>query len=317
MAIETVDITRLVVSEVGNDRTYFDPSELERLAKDIASNGQISPVIVRPGLGQQLEIVAGESRTRAIRDVLGSARITVDVRELTDDQAWQVMLSENTLRTDLDPVDEGRAMVRRQSQNEWSLNELSRQWQRSKGYCTDRMALVTLCDDVAFLVRTGQLSIRQGAGMSGLSPERQRAVVRSGHGLSAEGWRRLCSEQLNSQNQQGFDLDWGQQEYNEAAAAYVDELAQEEPPAPEIPPEAAKAFAAALVGPTEIAQRFDVSRSTVAKWVERYPSFPKPLTTIGGGRPSPRAGGKPSAGTPIYFMLEIENWHAARPRVAK
>lgn len=317
MAIEIVEVTRLVVSEVGNDRTVFNPDAVERLAKDIASNGQISPVIVRPGKGDKLEIVAGETRTRAIRDVLGSSMIIVDVRTLDDDQAWQIMLSENTLRTDLDPVDEGRAMVRRQESKQWSLNELARRWQRSKGYCQDRIALVTLADDIAFLVRTGQITIRQGAAMSGLTPERQRAVVRTGTGLSADGWRRLCSEQLNAQNQMGFDLDWTQQDYDSAAGCYVDEIANAEEPAPELSAAAAKAFSAALVGPSEIAERFAVGRSTIAKWVERYPSFPKPLTTIGGGRPSPREGGKPSAGTPIYFMAEIEAWHAARPRIAK
>lgn len=311
LGVQTVDVERLIVSDRGNDRTVFSEHELRELADSIDRIGQITPVIVRPGPGDRLEIVAGERRTRAVR-LLGSPTIVVDVRPLSDHDAAELMLAENLVRVDLDPVDEGRSLARRMAETGVSIGILAKQWDRSEGYVKDRLALLELTEDIAHLVRTGQLPIGKGASMAGLVPERQRAAVRRGADLSAPAFRRLCSELRAEQDQASmFDLaELTTEEYDAEAKRYVDKVAAD--PIPDIPKKAFDAFTQALVGPAEIADRLGVGKSTVAQWRRRYDDFPAPLAVLGNGRQAPR-GGQP-AGTPVFFWMDVLNWAVATGR---
>lgn len=307
LGVQTVDVGRLVVSDTGNDRTRFDAGELARLAADIDQNGQISPVIVRPGPGDRLVLVAGESRTRAIRDVLGRSQIVVDVRELTDGQAWDIMAGENLVRCDLDPVDEGRAFWRRSTERGWSVAECARRYGRSPGYVADRMALLALADDVADLVRTRQLTIGKGSAMSQLDHGRQRAAVRAGVDLSVDQFRRLVSQLQAEQDQTdlfGGDFSLESQHWDQVASSYVDDMGAS----------MTDSNVPHLVGPTEVAELLSVSRATVAKWRERYPDFPTPTAFIGAGR---AVGNRPaSEGTPIWEWSAVEAWARSTGRLS-
>src|ERR1035437_1009779 len=197
---QTVSVDLLDVSPVGNDRKRFSADVLKALASDIAENGQISPVIVRP-VGNRLEIVAGETRTRAIRDILQRSTIEVDVRELSDSQARAIMLSENMIRADLDPIDLGFAYASRMASEGWSLAETARQVHKSPRTVQDYIGLLALADDLQELVRTGQLSIVRGRQLNSLAHAAQRAAVVQGSELSTVAFSRLVSKLQHDQDQ--------------------------------------------------------------------------------------------------------------------
>ena len=302
--VHHVSVVALRVSPQGNDRTHFD--HLERLAESIRENGQITPVLVRP-VGDALEIVAGESRTRAIRDILGWSDILVDIRELSDEQAWSMMLDENTARADLDPIDEARGMRERMNAYGWSIAEMARRCGRSPGTVADRLQLLALCDEVAEMVRRGTLPVGRARLLAQLEPAGQRAAVRMGMDLTAEGWGRLVSKLVADQDQAGlFSMDGLQQQvYDTATSRYIDDVESE------LEQDGDRDT---LVGPGEIAERLGVTRNAVAQWRKRYETFPQPLTYLSDGRRSPRSG-ESSPGLPVWQWGAVYDWARETGRV--
>jgi ParB/RepB/Spo0J family partition protein len=309
LGVQSVPCELLDVDEAhGNDRTVFDAGELELLAASIREIGQLTPVLVRPHpeVVGRFVIVAGERRTRAIRDVIGAATIVVDVRDLTADEAWSAMLDENLRRTDLDPIDEARGMRERMEHYGWSIAETARRCGRSPGTVADRLLLLALCDEVADLVRTGQLPIGRAILLAPLAAAGQRAAVREAD-LPAEAFRRLVGKLTADQDQMSMNLgplSLEQQVWDTAAGEYAAEARDEI---------AAAAGGPELVGPGEIAERLGVKRNTIAQWRRRHRSFPVPLAFLADGRTAgPRGEGQ---GLPVWAWADIRAW-AAEVRTA-
>uniref|UniRef100_A0A7C3KB72 ParB/RepB/Spo0J family partition protein n=1 Tax=Oscillatoriales cyanobacterium SpSt-418 TaxID=2282169 RepID=A0A7C3KB72_9CYAN len=91
-------------------RRYFDPEKLDQLVQSVKEHGILEPLLVRPLGDGDYELVAGERRLRASRE-LGLAEVPIVVRELDDRQALQVALMENLQREDLNPVEETEAIL--------------------------------------------------------------------------------------------------------------------------------------------------------------------------------------------------------------
>ncbi len=102
-------------------RTDFDPDKLEDLAKSIMTVGLIYPILVRPvsppacqknactsgnraqarRAGKYLELIAGERRSRAIRDCTDMQTIEAKIIETDDIGARRLSAAENIQREDL------------------------------------------------------------------------------------------------------------------------------------------------------------------------------------------------------------------------
>jgi ParB family chromosome partitioning protein len=86
-------------------RRYFDPQALKDLASSIKQHGILQPVLVRPLESGGYELVAGERRYRAAKEV-GLTAIPVVIREMSVEDAIQIALIENLQREDLNPIEE-------------------------------------------------------------------------------------------------------------------------------------------------------------------------------------------------------------------
>lgn len=92
-------------------RRYFDPQKMEQLVQSVKEHGILEPLLVR--LTDKLntyELVAGERRYRAAT-AAGLREIPVVVRELSDEEAFQLALIENLHREDLNPVEETEGIL--------------------------------------------------------------------------------------------------------------------------------------------------------------------------------------------------------------
>ncbi|MBE8989906.1 ParB/RepB/Spo0J family partition protein [Nostoc sp. LEGE 12450] len=99
-----------IVLPPNQPRRYFDPEALKQLTESIKQHGILQPLLVRPIGGGKHEVVAGERRYRSgIEAKLEVAPVVV--RELSDDQAFQLALIENLLREDLNPVEETEGIL--------------------------------------------------------------------------------------------------------------------------------------------------------------------------------------------------------------
>lgn len=169
-----------------NDRTRFNLDELEALAANIAENGLIQPLPVRPVwrcpqcqeteadpfehahgttiahyilAEKYYEIIAGERRFRAMTTILHHDHVDCIIHNLGDEAASAMMLSENVSRADLDPVDEGMAYATRIERYDWSEQDCADRAGVSIMRVRFRLKLLTLRPELRDLVRSGQLPL--------------------------------------------------------------------------------------------------------------------------------------------------------------
>ena len=193
--VQALDVARIVPGD--NDRKTFDQTALQELADSIAEHGLAQPITVRPiwiceicGARSvqtgfcphgtpvlRFEIVAGERRFRAVRDILQRDTIDGIVRRLNDEQADGIMLAENVQRQDLNPIEEAHAYQKRINRHGWSVAETARQAGVSQGKVKGRLDLLSLVPEIQHLVATREIPISFGERMSVLDTNRQRILI--------------------------------------------------------------------------------------------------------------------------------------------
>ncbi|MBD2731244.1 ParB/RepB/Spo0J family partition protein [Nostoc sp. FACHB-892] len=105
----TIKLSDIVLPQ-HQPRRYFDPQALKELVSSVKQHGILQPLLVRPLAGGKYELVAGERRYRAGLEAELEV-VPVVVRELSDDQAFQLALIENLQREDLNPVEETEGIL--------------------------------------------------------------------------------------------------------------------------------------------------------------------------------------------------------------
>ena len=91
-------------------RRYFDAEALQTLATSISKHGVLQPLLVRPRSEGGYELVAGERRYRAAQ-LSGLSAVPAIVRDLDNNEAWQIALVENLQREDLNPIEETEGIL--------------------------------------------------------------------------------------------------------------------------------------------------------------------------------------------------------------
>ena len=91
-------------------RRAFPEDSLAELADSIRVSGVVQPILLRrtPSAEARYQLVVGERRWRAAR-IAGLETVPAVVRDLTDEDALELALTENLLRQDLNPLEVARA----------------------------------------------------------------------------------------------------------------------------------------------------------------------------------------------------------------
>ena len=142
----TLSASMIVAGE--NDRQRFDEGELRALAEDIRHQGCLQRPIVRQTGPQRYQLIAGERRVRAMRDILKMGGIPVLIVDVDDDTAADMMLSENLSRVDLTPLEEARAFAKAIARG-LSAVEVGRRHGVAPARITRRLLLLELDPSVA------------------------------------------------------------------------------------------------------------------------------------------------------------------------
>ncbi len=110
-ATDEKGVVTLRLSEIepnrNQPRTNFDEDALAELADSIEKHGLIQPIVVRPTSSGVYQIVAGERRWRACR-MAGLQEVPVVIKELDDQNYYEIALIENLQREDLNAVEEAQ-----------------------------------------------------------------------------------------------------------------------------------------------------------------------------------------------------------------
>ena len=149
-----------IVPNPMNPRRFFDEESLAELAKNIVEHGVLQPVTVREALDgdeKKYEIVFGERRYRAAK-IAGLETIPCMIRELNDDEAFDMMISENLQRYDILPSEEGEAFKRILDKGK-DIRYISERFGKSDSFIHGRLSLVRLIPEITKLLNGEEITI--------------------------------------------------------------------------------------------------------------------------------------------------------------
>jgi len=153
-------------------RKHFDEQALLELADSIREHGVLQPLIVRPMLGGEYQLIAGERRYRAAM-MAQVASVPVVIREFSDLEAMEVALVENLQRRDLNPVEEGEGYKALAEQFSLTQAEIAKRVGKSRSAVANAMRLVELPDEVKKAVSDGSLSMGHARALLSLQENEQ------------------------------------------------------------------------------------------------------------------------------------------------
>jgi ParB family chromosome partitioning protein len=187
-----------------NPRKSFDPAKLAELAEDIKRRGVQEPILLRPIAGAEgtFEIVFGERRFRA-SEKAEQETLPAVVREISDDEAYELRIIENLQREDLHPLDEADAFYRlykkaykEKKSHDDSLTFIAAQVAKSPEKVAQRMKLRDLIDDAKDAFRKGKVLLGHAFQLARLREEEQKKTLqwmlsRGQEVQTAKGWKRV------------------------------------------------------------------------------------------------------------------------------
>lgn len=190
-----------------NPRKTFDEEAVKELAANIEKQGLIQPITVRPSEHEDFiddetgevisvpttyEIVCGERRYRAFRllkekeDELNIKRadghrkkhdrfqsIPAMIREMTDEEAFEAMITENLQRQDVDPMEEAFAFAQLIKSGK-TAEDVALKFGKSTRFIQDRCKLNALIPELVVSVKEDKMSIAAAMIICKLDEESQR-----------------------------------------------------------------------------------------------------------------------------------------------
>lgn len=170
-AEKSTEVHTLRVSELqpraGQPRKNFDSEALAQLADSISTHGLIQPIIVRRGIGELYEIVAGERRWRASK-MAGLTEVPVVVIEADDQKTDELSLIENIQRENLNAVEESLAYKALLEEYDLTQETVAARVGKSRTTITNSLRLLDLPESVLKMVSEDTISAGHARALLGL-----------------------------------------------------------------------------------------------------------------------------------------------------
>lgn len=146
-----------VEPSAGQPRKYFDELAITELAESIEKHGIIQPLTVRIQSSGRYQIVAGERRWRAARQV-GLSEVPCIVIEANDRLATEIALIENLQREDLNPIEEADGFRTLIEEYKLTQEEVASRVGRSRPAIANALRLLSLPSEIKDFLEQGVLS---------------------------------------------------------------------------------------------------------------------------------------------------------------
>jgi ParB family transcriptional regulator, chromosome partitioning protein len=152
-------------------REDFDPVALDDLKKSIKEKGVIQPITVRRVEEGMYEIIAGERRFRASREI-GMEKIPAYILDIEFDvEMLELALIENVQRENLNPIEVALGYRRLMDECGLIQEEVARKVGKDRTTITNFLRLLRLPSDVQIAVRTKQITMGHARSLLALSQE--------------------------------------------------------------------------------------------------------------------------------------------------
>ncbi|WP_283582248.1 ParB/RepB/Spo0J family partition protein [Ligilactobacillus hohenheimensis] len=156
-------------------RHLFGDRDIYELAATIKEHGLLQPIIVRETDPEKYEIIAGERRFRAVKQ-LEWDHIPAIVKQMNDNEAASMAVIENLQREELSPIEEARAYHRLLELNKLTQSDLATALGKSQSFIANKLRLLRLSPLVQRAVMQRQLTERHGRCLVGL-PEKDQVKL--------------------------------------------------------------------------------------------------------------------------------------------
>ena len=150
-------------------RRSFDPASLQELADSIRIHGILQPLLVREGLAGY-ELIAGERRLRAA-EIAGLAEVPVIVHPGSGgrlEERLELALVENLQRTDLNPIEEARAIQRLLRDFGLTQEALGERIGKNRVAIAQSVRLLGLPEAAVKAIESGAITAGHGVALLGL-----------------------------------------------------------------------------------------------------------------------------------------------------
>lgn len=165
-----------------NPRKTFDDKSLDELSQSIKEKGVLQPILVRPK-GKNYELICGERRYRAAK-MAKLKWMPANIRELSDDEAFEMQIIENLERKDVHPIEEAEAFKRMLDSGKYQLADIAAKMAKPESFIAQRLKLTELIDDIKKDFFNDELGIGHAIQLARLDPEHQKEIFEK----SKMGW---------------------------------------------------------------------------------------------------------------------------------
>ncbi|MDB0602327.1 ParB/RepB/Spo0J family partition protein [Tenacibaculum maritimum] len=143
--LQILELDKIFISKT-NPRKTIDEKALNELSQSIKQKGVIQPILVRP-IGDKFELVCGERRYRA--SLLAELNvIPTNIRELSDDEAFELQIIENLERKDVHPLDEADAFKNMLDSGKYAIEDVAAKMAKTESFIAGRLKLVDLIESI-------------------------------------------------------------------------------------------------------------------------------------------------------------------------
>ena len=158
-------------------RKDFDLVKMEELISSIKEKGILQPIAVRELKDDNYQIIAGERRYRAAKEI-GLKSIPAYVLSIDhESEIMEYALIENIQRVDLDPIEESEAFALLKSKYNLSQNEISKRVGKSRSRIANSLRLLRLPTSIKVDIKQKKLSAGHAISLLGLKTKTQMLAI--------------------------------------------------------------------------------------------------------------------------------------------
>jgi stage 0 sporulation protein J len=145
---------------------------MSELKDSIKNSGLIQPIIVRKISNGKYEIVAGERRYRACRE-LGMGNISAIEISAGDARGYELSVLENIQREDLNPIEEAESYLMLMEVYGYTQEKLSEKLGKTRSSLSNKMRILKLPGSVKEMVKKGEISYGHARTLLSLSDQKK------------------------------------------------------------------------------------------------------------------------------------------------
>ncbi len=157
-------------------RQRFDTEKMDELICSIREKGIIQPILVRLTENGH-ELVAGERRWRAAKELQLEERPAIIRSDINDSDSLEISLIENIQREELNPIEEANAYRELINRFDYTLEKVGQIMGKDKTTISNSLRILTLTQEIHGFIIEGKISAGHAKALLSITSENKRKKI--------------------------------------------------------------------------------------------------------------------------------------------